>query len=65
MPELGARSITNTVDRYVKVPVVNKYLASREGIREDQGRCAFVVGVDEDGMIDVSESSSEGTFGSS
>lgn len=65
VPELGARSITNTVDRDVKVPVVNEYLANREEIREDQGRCAFVVGVDEDAMIDVSEKPSEGTFGPS
>lgn len=64
VPELGARSIANTVDRDIRVSVVNEYLMNREEIREDQGRCTFVVGVDEDGMIDVSESPSEGTSGS-
>ncbi|KAK3952430.1 P-loop containing nucleoside triphosphate hydrolase protein [Pseudoneurospora amorphoporcata] len=54
-PELGARSIANTVNRDISVPVVKEYLDRREEIREDQGKCAFVVGVDEDGMIDVSE----------
>ncbi|KAJ4403523.1 hypothetical protein N0V85_005077 [Neurospora sp. IMI 360204] len=65
VPELGARSITNTVDDDVRLPVVNEYLDRREEIREDQGKCTFIVGVDEDGEIDVSESPSEGTSGSS
>ncbi|KAJ4400290.1 hypothetical protein N0V85_005798 [Neurospora sp. IMI 360204] len=58
-PELGARSIANTVSRDISVPVVKEYLDRREGIREEQGRSTFVVGVDEDGMIDVSESPNE------
>lgn len=65
VPKLGARSITNTVSDDVRMPVVNEYLDRREEIREDQEKCTYVVGVDEDGEIDVSESPSEGTFGSS
>lgn len=55
IPELGARSIANTVNRDISRPVVNDYLDKREQLRENQGRCTYVVGVNEDDMIDVSE----------
>ncbi|KAK3491982.1 P-loop containing nucleoside triphosphate hydrolase protein, partial [Neurospora crassa] len=55
IPELGARSIANTVNRDIGLSVVNDYLDKRERLHENQGRCTYVVGVDEDDMIDVSE----------
>jgi ATP-dependent Clp protease ATP-binding subunit ClpA len=54
--ELGARSIINTIDREVRMPLVGSYLAAREEICEDQPAGSFVVGVDaESGEVDVSQ----------
>ncbi|EAA33255.2 hypothetical protein GE21DRAFT_6346 [Neurospora crassa] len=58
IPELGARSIANTVTRDISLAVVNDYLDKRERVHENQGRCTYVVGVNEDDMIDVSEAPS-------
>lgn len=53
--ELGARSIINTIDRDIRKPLISGYLASRDTIREDQSAAGFVVGVDDRGLVSVSE----------
>lgn len=54
--ELGARSIINTVDRNVWMPLAGSYLAAREEVREDQAAGSFAVGVDADtGEVEVSQ----------
>ncbi|KAK4099209.1 P-loop containing nucleoside triphosphate hydrolase protein [Parathielavia hyrcaniae] len=56
VPELGARSIINTIDREIRMPLVWEYLATREGVQEGQPAASFVVGVDaESGEVEVSE----------
>lgn len=58
--ELGARSIMNTIDRDIKMPLVGSYLASREGVHENQPTGSFVVGVDAElGDVEVSQCSLE------
>ncbi|KAL2018654.1 hypothetical protein VTK56DRAFT_489 [Thermocarpiscus australiensis] len=53
--ELGARSIIGTVDREVRMPLVDAYLAAREEIREDQPAGRFGLGVDDAGEVEVSQ----------
>ncbi|KAK0669289.1 P-loop containing nucleoside triphosphate hydrolase protein [Cercophora samala] len=54
--QLGARSIINTVDSEVALPLVTQYLAAREEICEDEEESCFMITVDADlGMIEVSE----------
>jgi ATP-dependent Clp protease ATP-binding subunit ClpA len=54
--ELGARSIINTIDREVRMPLCRQYLESRDEIREHQPAGSFAVGVDADSEeVDVSE----------
>lgn len=60
--ELGARSIMNTIDRDIEVPLVGSYLASREEIDENQPACSCVVGVGADlGDVEVLQCSLEGS----
>jgi hypothetical protein len=54
--ELGARSIMNTIDAEVRMPLIGRYLAAREEVYEDQPAVGFVVGADaETGDVEVSE----------
>jgi ATP-dependent Clp protease ATP-binding subunit ClpA len=54
--KLGARSIINTIDREVMMPLSKEYLATREDIYEGQLSASFVVGVDaESGEVEVSQ----------
>jgi ATP-dependent Clp protease ATP-binding subunit ClpA len=54
--ELGARSITNTGDREIRMSLVRGYLDSREEVHEGQPAVSFVAGVDaESGQVEVSE----------
>lgn len=54
--QLGARSIINTVDSEVALPLVTQYLAAREEISEDDEESCFTITVDADlGMIEVVE----------
>ncbi|KAK3294138.1 P-loop containing nucleoside triphosphate hydrolase protein [Chaetomium fimeti] len=54
--ELGARSIINAIDSEIRMPLIGKYLAAREEVREDQPAVGFLVGVDgETGDVEVSE----------
>ena len=54
--ELGARSITDTVEQEIRKPLIGKYLDAREEIREDQPTGRFVAGVDAaSGEIEVSQ----------
>ncbi|VBB73884.1 Putative protein of unknown function [Podospora comata] len=54
--QLGARSIINTVDSEVALPLITQYLAAREEISEDDEESCFTITVDADlGMIEVVE----------
>lgn len=54
--ELGARSIGNTIDAEVRVPLIGSYLAARDDIHADQPAGNFVVGVDaQSGKVEVSQ----------
>ncbi|KAK4197306.1 P-loop containing nucleoside triphosphate hydrolase protein [Triangularia verruculosa] len=54
--QLGARSIINTVDSDVALPLVTQYLAARDDVSEDEPETCFTATVDADlGMIEVSE----------
>jgi hypothetical protein len=44
--ELGARSIINTIDAEVRMPLIGRYLAAREEVCKDQPAVGFVVGAD-------------------
>lgn len=59
--ELGARSIINTIDAEIRMPLIGRYLSAREEVREDQPAVGFVVGADaETGDVEVSECAVDG-----
>lgn len=53
--ELGARSIINTIDRDVTLPLLRVYLSARDELQEKQRAVSFVVGVNADSdVVEVS-----------